>query len=296
MTALLIFSSWEVNALESSLTYMILLTQTESSLRHLIYSICKLPDTANPKINATINETAPHHLARLVLTALLLTDDSFDPITNAEAVVHLWYSAKLPSTLFNHIELVAAEPLLTAMEDLDKLCADNRISEVNSFPVTMPRRGKSVVIDINRAQWSQIIRFVKISKNTNVDNASIIRGWDCKKYSEPLYRVLRRMTPVRATGMMRWRSDGLLLPYGHPREEFDILNPYDFHSQPIEELLTALDSSSLTTRPILLERLRNPLQSGQWNFSITPAVQPRMMSTARCSTTSEIYALSFRNV
>lgn len=200
----------------------------ESSLRHLIYSICKLPDTANPKINATINETAPHHLARLVLTALLLTDDSFDPITNAEAVVHLWYSAKLPSTLFNHIELVAAEPLLTAMEDLDKLCADNRISEVNSFPVTMPRRGKSVVIDINRAQWSQIIRFVKISKNTNVDNASIIRGWDCKKYSEPLYRVLRRMTPVRATGMMRWRSDGLLLPYGHPREEFDILNPLFF--------------------------------------------------------------------
>lgn len=200
----------------------------ESSLRHFIYSICKLPDTANPKISATINETSPNHLARLVLTALLLTDDSFDPITNAEAVVHLWYSAKLPSSLFNHIELVAAEPLLTAMEDLDKLCAEHRISEVNSFPVTMPRRGKSVVIDINRTQWSQIIRFVKISKHTNVDNASIIRGWDCKNYSEPLHRVLRRMTPVRATGMMRWRSDGLLLPYGHPREEFNILNPLFF--------------------------------------------------------------------
>ncbi|KAF7549131.1 hypothetical protein G7Z17_g6612 [Cylindrodendrum hubeiense] len=205
-----------------------LLLVGESSLRHLIYSICKLPDTATIKITATINETSAHHLTRLVLTVLILTDDSYDPMTNAETVVHLWYSAMLPSTMFRHMEIVAAEPLLAAMNDLEKLYDAGNISTENAFPITMPRGGKSVVIDINRAQWSQIIQYLKRSKDISIANVSIVRAFDCKKYSEPLPQVIKRMTPVRATGMMRWRSDGLLLPYGHPREEFDTLNPLFF--------------------------------------------------------------------
>ncbi|KAK5994601.1 hypothetical protein PT974_05080 [Cladobotryum mycophilum] len=39
------------------------------------------------------------------------------------------------------------------------------------------------------------------------------------------------MTSGRAFGMKRWMEDGLLLPYGHPRDDFDTLNPLFFQDE-----------------------------------------------------------------
>ncbi|KAH7140702.1 hypothetical protein EDB81DRAFT_692084 [Dactylonectria macrodidyma] len=208
-----------------------LLLVGESSLRHLMYTICKLPDTAKPKIKATINETSSHHLARLVLTVLLLTDDSNDPLTNAETVVHLWYSAKMPSSMVQHVEHVAGEILRIALADLEFLHENGRVPKDMPFPITLPRggsQGTTVEIDINRQQWWQVNKYLSRTKNVGKRDCKWFRERDCRNYTESLASIKRRMTHARVAGMKRWRADGLLLPYGHPREEFDTPNPYVF--------------------------------------------------------------------
>ncbi|KAK7408096.1 hypothetical protein QQX98_009751 [Neonectria punicea] len=200
----------------------------ESCIRHLIFTIAKLPGTATPKITATLNETSPQHLARLILTVLILTDDTSDPMLNAELAVHLWYSAKLSKTLLRHMERVAGNTLLTVMDDVKRLYDNGQLTEEKNFPISMPRGQSSVIIDINRDQWSQVVGFLKVTQVVKSDDCGLIRGLDCRRFAQPFPQLLQRMSRARATGLMRWRFDGLLLPFAHPREGFNILNPVFF--------------------------------------------------------------------
>ncbi|KAI5457761.1 hypothetical protein BGZ63DRAFT_433269 [Mariannaea sp. PMI_226] len=202
----------------------------DTALRHLIYTVTNIPETAMPTISVTINETDTCHLARTIFTLFLLTNSSGDPVANAEAAVHLWYSAKLPNALLSHMEVVAASPILTAMDDVQSLVDQGRLSDIDPFPIILSRGSVSMMIDIDIHQWHEYIQYLRPS-NIKKEAADICRLVDNKKNAPTLGAQTLRMSPSRVAGFLRWRADGLLLPYGHPRDEFDTYNPVFFNDK-----------------------------------------------------------------
>ncbi|KAM5372074.1 hypothetical protein ACJZ2D_007724 [Fusarium nematophilum] len=198
-----------------------------SSLRHLLKTIGDLPDEANPHLRFALNEKSMRATAGLVLSLILLTETSCEPEVNAEAVVHLWYSAKLPANIMDHIQKVAVQSILACATDVARLAAKGSVPKHDSFPIAITRGNLVLTIELSVAQWETLVRWVQVSENITEEDAQVIRVLD-RKYCEPLETILRRMTPARAAGLLKWRTDGILLPYGVPRDEFTVLNPLFF--------------------------------------------------------------------
>lgn len=74
-------------------------------------------------------------------------------------------------------------------------------------------------------QWRLISKVLKPTEQMSTDEAAIVRVLDAEKSCEPLKIAASRMTPSRTAGLMKWRTDGLLLPFGHPTDGFDMPNP-----------------------------------------------------------------------
>ncbi|KAF4980304.1 hypothetical protein FZEAL_3675 [Fusarium zealandicum] len=198
-----------------------------SGLRHLLTTVTNIPTTANPTLCITLNQGSVREATLTLLSLMLLTDKSNDPAQNAEAVVHLWYSTVYPLPYLRLIHHFAVRPLLEASKDLDRQQSENRLPMNNdSFPVVISRGNATIVVELSMQQWFSFIDWAKqamqYDEGTSAE-AYFARIQD-RKYGESSTLVLPRMGPARANGYIRWRAEGRLLPFGHPRHEFVAFN------------------------------------------------------------------------
>ena len=133
---------------------------------------------------------------------------------------------------------------------------------------------------------------LKPTEQMSTDQAAIVRVLDAEKSCEPLKVAASRMTPSRTAGLMKWRTDGLLLPFGHPTDGFDMPNPqvlpWCCASPGLVTLTFDFDVaySSKATVAIHTVQPQSPSQSGLWSFSTSKPAHFKMMYTANCFTTS----------
>lgn len=197
-----------------------------SGLRHLIYSVLKLPTTSDPRLDVTIIESDVSQYARTLFALLLLRDRDHDPILNAEAVVHLWYSARMPKALAEHINLVVGGAMKKDFGHLKRVYQDPQKRDSLFARVGWHAPNLTIRAELPFYGWHAMEDFLSPPPaDLDSEIATTIRLLDLQKHSEPLERCRARMSRWRAAGMMKWRQDGLLLPYDHPRKDFDVLNP-----------------------------------------------------------------------
>ncbi|KAG8417018.1 hypothetical protein J3459_013071 [Metarhizium acridum] len=206
----------------------------QSSFRHFIYTLLKIPKTAKPVLRLALNPTTPAHVCRDFFAIHLLFDRHHDPYLNAEATIHLWYSAKLPLALWHHVDVVMKgyyedfdECFETARREQQSVSDDGVGYEV-SYQMSWGDGDIKFVGNLFERQWRLISRVLKPDKQMSTDQAAIVRALDAEKSCEPLKIAASRMTHSRTAGLMKWRKDGLLLPFGHPTDKFDMLNPIFF--------------------------------------------------------------------
>lgn len=198
---------------------------SESGLRHLIYTVAKLPETASPKLNVAINEASNLHAARTFFALSLLTARDHDPVVNAEACIHMWYSARMPRALRDHVQSTVRENLGGTLEDVVAVGAARGVSPTHSCRLSWSIANLSVVTELRQSQWIAVRNHLVPCEGIGLSQSLILRYVDARRRSESPCRFLARMTRSRALGLMKWHDDGLLLPYGHPRDAFDTLNP-----------------------------------------------------------------------
>lgn len=210
---------------------IVALTCQDFAVRHLIYSIVAMPETACPDLMIDICERDPTHLVRTVAPLLLLvgggTDDD-NHILNAEAIIHLWYSAKIPTALWTHykdqVNKNTAKQMEKEIEEEDARLYD--VDENESWPPTSVHDGKAEpVFTLDVKDFETVTKRLIRPSKVNADYAALVRAMGIKRCAEPLPKVKGRMSPSRAEAAARWRSDGILLPYDHPRTDFDMVNP-----------------------------------------------------------------------
>lgn len=135
------------------------------------------------------------HLYRDFYAIHLLFARDNDPYLNAEAVVHLWYSAKLTQVLWDHIYAVMGVYFQEFNDSIEEVKSDQPEDESSDTPADQTismgwiRKNVHFLGSLFKAQWI-LVRNVLVQKtNPSPEEASNVRKLDQQRHCEPLTSV-----------------------------------------------------------------------------------------------------------
>jgi hypothetical protein len=178
-----------------------------------------LPGSYVGKTVIVVNDLDFHVVARNVVILLLALKIS-DRQQAAEAIIHCWYSAFLRPADFKHIE--------SLRPDIQEVCdtISGRASGSLQAKNFAFERGTLRII-LKKEAWKMLLEFVSVSHALTSQQAFSLRcavtlAPGQKDYRE---RALLFLQPGHRICKQRFREDGILLPFGHSRDDFTIPNP-----------------------------------------------------------------------
>ncbi|KAH8593889.1 hypothetical protein B0O99DRAFT_546517 [Bisporella sp. PMI_857] len=213
-----------------------LLFAASGDLRHVVKTIASLPDGITQHISVTMNDREFDVVARnailllLALTAQDFTDSekTTKPLDAVEALIHIWYSASIHSNVLSLLQ-DRVKPLIA------DVCS--RIAHKPSnilLGKTWEFSGRRTLrLVLKQRDWVRFGAFLEIPQDMTYEDTVRVRtavtlAPERTDYRERWY--FKDASPTMRIAKQRFREDGLLLPFGHPRIAFDIPNPTLFHS------------------------------------------------------------------
>lgn len=207
--------------------HILMATYIDFSLRHLIYSINKLPADAKISLDVVISQPAgPHLLRTIAALALLLPDQEHLDVTDAykyaEATIHMLYSTRVDSLFPALVYRRLSKTILS--------CGTAAL-QARGGPLPLRSTGS-----LHGKTWSFSMRmspnefdyFHERIAGQNIptpEHCSLSRIYDVRNQTEGYKNAESRMTPNRFAGLCKWRMDGMLLPYGAERPHLNLANP-----------------------------------------------------------------------
>lgn len=182
-------------------------------------TVAGLPKEFAQRCEVHINDIEEDVVVRNVI--LLLTALSFDKNSAAEAMLHLWYSALIPRWVLSSLET----KVLPLIKDV---CNKTRDKPDHTLLGKTWQLGTCELrVVFTKRQWGRLLHHLQVpfgldgtkalavrktttSAPTRIDYVD--RSWCCQP---PLWRVARQ----------KFREDGILLPFGASRADFDTPNP-----------------------------------------------------------------------
>jgi len=182
------------------------------------------------RIQVTLNDREFEVVARnavLLLFALTAPDDSTAEeatmFSIAESLIHLWYSALIPARLLSQLQS-RIKPLVT--EVCRRIASKNPGARLGKTWRLGP--GRTLRLVFTKEEWLKLERLLETSEQLTRAEATNIRTAVTLAPERADYRdrwYFKDATPPMRIAKQRFREDGLLLPFGHPRIGFDTPNP-----------------------------------------------------------------------
>ncbi len=194
--------------------------KASGDLRNLIKSVLGLPQRYTGTLETVVNDRDLDIVSRNAI--LLLTALHFDPNTAAILMLHLWYSALLPGWILDQLR----EFILPLIQDVcTKIEAKPSRTIVSS---KWAFGARSLQLVLSREHWNLLLSYFEVPEGLSPTKAQQIRRETtmARERKDYVDRALYKMPPGWRAGTMKFRYDGLLLPYGASRREFDTPNPY----------------------------------------------------------------------
>ena len=164
----------------------------------------------------------------ILLLLAFATQDTADikgtttALDTAEVLLHVWYSALIPSGVLSWLQ-ERVKPLIA------EVCGRIADKPPNSiFSKTWEfSAGQTLRLILKKEDWLQFREFLDIPNMTPEDAArirtSVTLAPERADYRDRWY--FKDTSPFMRAAKQRFREDGLLLPFGHPRIAFDMPNP-----------------------------------------------------------------------
>ncbi|UKZ79165.1 hypothetical protein TrVFT333_006915 [Trichoderma virens FT-333] len=192
-------------------------------LRHLIYSFVAMPETANPLLYVTINEFSKPDIMRTFLSLLILSEEEADDLEAAEAVIHVWYSVKWSKQTQSYIDKRVRRLLAGIYTKVQSYYGDDEDMRAECFAVKFGTPGY-LTLDafFDWHTWDYVLETYFADEDVEIMN----READVLACGEAFDRIRRTMSPSRAAALMKWRLDGILVPYGQSSSSYTKPNPY----------------------------------------------------------------------
>lgn len=197
-----------------------LLFAASGDLRNIITTAAQLPAACKSKLNIVINDWTFEVVARNIFMLLIIIACP-DENKAVECVIHLWYSALLRKVDAN-VLYTYVRPLI---EDVVGKIASKDDSTLQRKTWRFGSRTLSVVL--YKKSWSKLLDCIEAPSGLSPEDAQRIRravllAPERRDYRE---RQMYAQAPEFRFSQQSFAENGILLPFGHSREPFDLVNP-----------------------------------------------------------------------
>ncbi|KAI1287182.1 hypothetical protein F5Y03DRAFT_405643 [Xylaria venustula] len=222
-----------------------LLFAASGDLRNVVLSVTDLPPGYRAPLNIVINDLELDIVARNLIFILIMFNEE-DPNTAAEAMLHVWYSALVTESCYTLLQK-KLKPMV------EEVCS--KIAEKDSQALlakTWTFENSSLRIVLTREAWVKLSSYFDVPSGLTKEAAQNIRQAIVNAPSRIDYvdRAILTKPPAAAIGMIKYRKDGVLVPFGQPRDAFNVPNPTVFDSTlewPMRDSADPLDGWSIKT-------------------------------------------------
>lgn len=189
-------------------------------LRHIVKTIAELPSSYNGSIEMTLNDRDFDIVGRnIILLLIAMVVEDID--TASDCMIHLWYSALVRESDLN----VLQQQLRPLIIDVCTKIADKTSATLHGKTWTFGQRSVRVVLE--KSSWSRLLSFLDVPagldrRQSQTGRAKITLAESRKDYRD---RYMCLIPPSQRVPFSRFREDGLLLPFGFPRHDFQVPNP-----------------------------------------------------------------------
>ena len=189
-------------------------------IRHVVKSLTGLPETYMGHCEVVVNDKDSDIVARNAI--LLLTALHFSPDVATPMMLHLWYSALIPAQML----LSLRDNILPLIQEVCDKIQSKPAQSLLSKKWTYEARSLRLVL--TKAQWDHLLLYFVVPDGLSAAQAQVIRASItlAPERKDFLERAQCTQPPAWRVCMMRFRKDGILLPFGSSRQELDTPNPY----------------------------------------------------------------------
>ncbi|OCK75946.1 hypothetical protein K432DRAFT_419507 [Lepidopterella palustris CBS 459.81] len=205
-----------------------LLFAASGDLRNVVRTIAALPQDYNKPIRIPINDRDFDIVARntIMLLVALTVQNSVQAV---ECMLHLWYSALIPRSC---VEIIQGE-----IRSLIKAVCTKIAGKANSTLLgkTWTFGTRSLRVVLPKEKWLSLLSYFEVPEGLSMQRAQEIRASVVQAPERRDFRERRRIaqSPFHRVCAERFCLDGLLLPFGHPRPQFDTPNPTFFQTSDV---------------------------------------------------------------
>lgn len=209
----------------------------------MVKTVVDLPQLYSGTCEIILNDEDDWLVSRNVI--LLLVALICEPKEAAETMLHLWYSALIPKAMLQILRSKVL-PLLEAVSNKIKdKTPETLVSKKWTFGTS------SLRLVLQKHYWDVLLQYFENRDYIPLDDARRARtattlAPDAKDYIERQLYTCKAMT---RRGLMKFRADGLLLPFGSSIQEFDTPNPllyrqhYTWPIQDQEQIWPVIDTA-----------------------------------------------------
>ncbi|KAF2730472.1 hypothetical protein EJ04DRAFT_586287 [Polyplosphaeria fusca] len=189
-------------------------------MRNVVKTITGLPEAYEDQCTVVVNDRSFPIVARNAL--LLLIAFHFDQETAVPMMIHLWYSALVPAVMVKQL----ATHILPLIEDVCIKIKDRKADIIQAK--TFKFGNGSLRLALMKEDWTNLKDYFKVPEGLTRDRAEAIRQNITMAPDRADY-LDRTMYCMKSAGMrtclMKFREDGVLLPFSASRNDFDTPNP-----------------------------------------------------------------------
>lgn len=189
-------------------------------MRNVVETVACLPSEYTKPVMLHINDKDFDIVARNLLITLLALAAPADSQT-VDCMLHLWYSATITSA---HLDLIQlhVRPLIRDIVSKVKDKPDDTI-----LGKTWTFLAGSCRTELARTQWSALLCLCEVPSQLSAEQAQRMRRAItlAPQRVDHRHRHLCAQKPAHRVSLMKFREDGILLPFGSSRQAFKVANP-----------------------------------------------------------------------
>ncbi|KAI0545918.1 hypothetical protein F4679DRAFT_575864 [Xylaria curta] len=171
----------------------------------------------------------------LIFLLIMLVEE--DPNVAAESMLHVWFSALVTESCYDLLQ----KKLKPIVADICNKIAGKPYKTL--LGKTWNFGGSSLRLVLTQEVWMKLLSYFEIPSGMTKEKAHAIRQAVVNAPSRVDYldRALLIRSPAMGLGMIKYRNDGVLLPFGQARKAFLVPNPTLFDSSNEWPMMDAAD-------------------------------------------------------
>lgn len=187
--------------------------------RNVVKTVASLSANHKGKCQITMNDKDFDIVARNAI--MLLVALHYEPEVAVPMIIHIWYSALLPSQMVQSLQA----NILPLIEDVCGKIANKAHDSLQAKTFVM--HGRTLRLVLKKSEWAHLVTYFQIPEGLTAAEAQVLRRDVTLAPFRVDYceRAMLQFPPAVRQGDQHYRDTGILSPYGCCLIEFDSPNP-----------------------------------------------------------------------